>query len=203
VSFARSAGLAAIAAGLAGLLYSISFVLVVRANEPLGAFLSALFLLLGGLLSTAVYVGLHETVREVDAGFARWMLVLGVAGGMGAAIHGAYDLANAINPPDAATSAAQMLPSQIDPRGFLTFAVTGVAVLVASALIARARGWGTGVVWLGYLAGALLLVIYLGRLIVLDPASPLILVPAALAGFIVNPAWLIWVGIRLRGGAAG
>ncbi|MFN2483578.1 MAG: hypothetical protein ABR509_01395 [Candidatus Limnocylindria bacterium] len=201
--FTRFGGLCAIGAGLAGLLYSVSFVVISRADEELGVLLSALSLLVGGLLSTAVYVALSEALGDADRGFARWMLVLGVAGGIGAAIHGAYDLANAINPPEAATRAAQTLPSEVDPRGFLTFAVTGLAVLIASWLIGRAGRWGRGLAWLGYLSGALLVMIYLGRLIVLDPASPLILAPAALAGFIVNPAWLIWVGMRLRRTDAG
>jgi hypothetical protein len=40
--------------------------------------------------------------------------------------------------------------------------------------------------------------IYLGRLIVLDPKSPVLLVAALLAGFIVDPAFYVWLGIELR-----
>ena len=48
---------------------------------------------------------------------------------------------------------------------------------------------------MGYLLAILLVTIYLGRLIVVDPASPVILVPILLAGFVVNPAWYIWLGL--------
>ena len=48
--------------------------------------------------------------------------------------------------------------------------------------------------------GILLVVIYLGRLIVLTPSNPLVLVPAALTGFILNPIWYIWLGLELRKG---
>jgi hypothetical protein len=45
--------------------------------------------------------------------------------------------------------------------------------------------------------GALLIVVYLGRLIILDPSSYAILLPAALVGFILNPIWYIWTGVVL------
>jgi hypothetical protein len=50
---------------------------------------------------------------------------------------------------------------------------------------------------LTYALGALLIVVYLGRLIVLSPGSPFVLYPAALTGFIVNPIWYIWLGALL------
>jgi hypothetical protein len=40
----------------------------------------------------------------------------------------------------------------------------------------------------------LLVVIYLGRLIALDPKNPALLLPALVEGFVVNPAWFAWVG---------
>ena len=52
--------------------------------------------------------------------------------------------------------------------------------------------------YLGYLSGALLIVIYLARLIILSATSPLVLLPAAIEGFIVNPAWYVWLGFALR-----
>jgi hypothetical protein len=43
----------------------------------------------------------------------------------------------------------------------------------------------------------LLVVLYLGRLIVLNPTSLLILVPALLIGFLVNPIFYLWLGLAL------
>jgi hypothetical protein len=60
--------------------------------------------------------------------------------------------------------------------------------------------------WLGYLAylsAVLLVALYLGRLVVLEPTSPVILLPALLNGFLVNPALYIWLGLAfLRGGGS-
>jgi hypothetical protein len=48
------------------------------------------------------------------------------------------------------------------------------------------------------LLAALLLVIYVGRLVVLDPEHPVLLVAALTTGFVVNPLWWIWLGVALR-----
>ncbi len=48
------------------------------------------------------------------------------------------------------------------------------------------------------LTAALLILIYLTRLIVLEPTSPLVLAPALLSGFLAGPAWYVWLGIELR-----
>jgi hypothetical protein len=191
--YERFAGLAAILAGLVGLLYSISFV-VLQNN-----LLSALFLLAGGLLSLVALVALFNRLAEVDAAFALLGLMLAGVSALGAAIHGAYDLANAIHPPLAATGAAG-LPNAIDPRGFLTFGLAGLAVLTAAFLMGRGGRFPSLLRLLTLALGLLLIIIYLGRLIVLTPTSPLILAPAALTGFILNPIWYVWLGLELRQG---
>lgn len=48
--------------------------------------------------------------------------------------------------------------------------------------------------YLGILSGILLMVIYLGRLIVLDPTQPILKYPILIEGFIVNPLWYLWLG---------
>ena len=129
-SFERFAGLSAILAGITGLLYSISFVIL--KNDAL----IALFLMLGGVFSTAVLVAVYNRLKETDATFALWALFLSIAGAFGAIIHGGYDLANAINP-TAANVALVNLPSAIDPRGLLTFGVAGLGLFVIAWLMGR------------------------------------------------------------------
>jgi hypothetical protein len=51
--------------------------------------------------------------------------------------------------------------------------------------------------YLAYLSAFLLVVLYLGRLIVLDPSNPVILIPALLNGFVTNPAFYILLGFAL------
>jgi hypothetical protein len=47
-------------------------------------------------------------------------------------------------------------------------------------------------------AGAFLVVVYLGRLVIFDPDNALLLVVAAVTGFVVNPVLYAWLGLVLR-----
>jgi hypothetical protein len=184
----RAAGLAALAAALAGFLYSISFVLVSRLDGRAGSLLGAIFLLLGGLLTLVALVGVYDRRREARPALALLVVVLGAAGALGAAVHGGFDLANSLHPP---ASLPNDVPNSVDPRGLLTFGVAGLALIALGLLV------GGGLGRLAYLAGALLVIVYLARLIVLTPSSPVVLLPAALAGFVVNPAFYLWLGLWL------
>jgi hypothetical protein len=191
-SYDRFAGICAIAAGGLTLVYSVSFIVLV--NEPLSSFC----LLANGLLSTAVLVALYERVRTTDASFALWALLLGLAGSIGSALHGGYDLAAVLHQhgpvdPD--------LPSAMDPRGLLTFGATGIGLWVFAWLIVRGGQLPRALAYLAYVVAALQIVLYLGRLIIFDAKNPVIVVPALLAGFIATPIWYIWLGVSLWRGA--
>ena len=192
-SFERAAGLAAVLAALVGLLYSLAFVVLQN------ALLYSLCLMLGGLLSVVALVALFERLGEVDSDLALLGLILGSVSALGATIHGAYDLAIAINPPADVPAALAALPSQIDPRGVLTFGVAGLALFVAGLLMRHSQRFGRGFTTLTFLLAVLLVVVYLGRLVILAPSNPLVLIPAAITGFIVNPIWYVWLGVQLRG----
>jgi hypothetical protein len=61
-----------------------------------------------------------------------------------------------------------------------------------------------GLGYLAYVAAILLVITYVGRLTILDPSNPLLLTTILLAGFVVNPAWYIWLGLVLgRGDVTG
>jgi hypothetical protein len=188
LTFDRFAGVAAIVAGIFGFLYSIAFVFI---KDQL---LYSLCLLVGGLATTAVMVGLYRHLRSVDPGFAQLGMLLGVVAALGSVVHAGYDLSNAINPP---AGAASDLPSQIDPRGLLTFGVAGLALFGFAWLMSSSARFPKSLAYLGYLLAVLLVIIYLGRLIILNANSLAILLPAALAGLIVNPLWNVWVGLSL------
>jgi hypothetical protein len=195
-SFDRTAGLAAILAAIVGLLYSVSFVILQN------TLLYSLCLMAGGLLSLVALVALFERLGEVDAQVAMLGLMMGSVAALGATIHGGYDLSNVLNPPGALPDGVAALPSQIDPRGLLTFGVAGLAVLLAGGLMRRHPQFSRSFTVLTLVLGVLLLVVYLGRLIVLTPANPLVLLPAALTGFVVNPLWYLLLGLNLRRGEA-
>ena len=195
ISFERFAGLSAILAGLSGFLYSVSFVILKN------ALLSGLFLMLGGLFTIGALVALFDRLGETDSAFALLGMIVGTVSGLGSAIHGSYDLANALHPPSGVPAGLDALPSQIDPRGFLTFGAAGLALFVAAYLMGHSHIFPRYFMPLTYLLSILLVIIYLGRLIVYNPASPLILAPAALTGFLINPLWYAWLGVLLRRGA--
>ena len=85
----------------------------------------------------------------------------------------------------------------MDPRGVATFGLAGLALLTFSRLIQKGAVLPRGLATLGYISGVLLILTYLGRLIVLDANSLLLLAPAGLEGFIVNPVWYVWLGLAL------
>jgi hypothetical protein len=195
-SFDSLGGLCAILAGTAGFLYAVAFLIVARLSPEAGQLWSALFLMLGGLFATGALTAVYERLRSVNEPAALWALLLGIFGVMGAAIHGGYELAAAVHP--APPGASPDAPSQIDPRGLLAFGVTGVALIIIGRLITAGGGFPHGLGSLAYLQGALLLLLYLGRLIILTPTHPVIVIPALLSGFVVGPAWYIWLGLLLR-----
>lgn len=192
LKFERKAALDGMLAGVAGFLYAVSFVMISRNDPAQGALLSALFLTLLGVFAVKVFVRLYLMLKDKDEGWALWAFVFALAGAIGTAIHGGFDLANAINPP--ATGLPAGIPNPIDPRGLLTFGAAGVALITFSWLMSKDKLFPQGLRMLGFLSGILLLVLYLGRLIVLDPSSPIILWPVLINGFIANPLWYLWLG---------
>jgi len=200
-SFARIGGAFSIIAGIISFLYAVSFLIVARSAPQAGQTLSALFLMLGGLASTGALVAAYDRLRGACPPAALWALLLAVAGALGSAVHGGYDLAVAIHP-EAGPSGPAGFPSQVDPRGLLTFGVAGVALLMYAWLMRWSRTFPAGLGALGYVLAVLLLVLYLGRLIILVPTHPVIVIAAVLSGFLASPAWYIWLGLELRRGAA-
>ena len=190
-TFERFAGYCAVLAGIAGFLYSVAFI-ILRSD-----LLSALFLLLGGLFGTAALTALYERLRGTDSAFALWGLLFALAGAIGSTIHGGFDLSNALHPPATTTD----LPNPVDPRGLLTFGFAGIGLFVFSWLILQSASFSKNFGYLGYLSAILMVILYLGRLIILQATSPVIVIPALLEGFLINPIWYIWLGVMLlRGG---
>jgi hypothetical protein len=144
LSFEWFAGTCAILAGIAGFLYAVAFIILQN------ILLSGLFLMLSGLFTSAVLVAVYQRLRETGAAFALFALFLGLAGVLGSAVHGSYDLANAINPPS--SSIPPDLTNPVDPRGLLTFGVADFVILIVAWLIRRGVQFPRGLGYLGYLS---------------------------------------------------
>jgi hypothetical protein len=186
-SFEKFSGWMAILAGSSGFLYAVAFI-VLQSN-----LFSALFLLLGGLFSVPALIGLYQRLHGIEEGFALLGLLVTLSAALGSAIHGGYDLSNTLHPP---ASLSPELPNPIDPRGLLTFGIAGLGLFVLSWLMTQSMNFPKGLAYLGTLSAILMIVLYLGRLIILQATSLVIVIPALLEGFIVNPIWYIWLGLR-------
>jgi hypothetical protein len=141
-----------------------------------------------------VAVALYERVRAIEPGFALLALLFATGGGLGAAIHGAYQLALAVED----RTGGDPLPNAVDPRGFLTFGLTALAVALFAALLRRSN---RNLATLGFVLALLLAILWIGRLAGLDAEDAALLLPATLAGFVANPAWYAWLGRELGRGA--
>lgn len=198
-AFGRFAGAGGIITGVSSLGYAVFFLLV---QGSLHTYLPPIFLGLGGFFATTIVVAVYDRVRVADAQFALWGLLIGVVGQLGAAVAAAYGLATAISALKASGTAATF-PNQADPRGFLTFGISGVSFLVFAWLIVRSGRLPRGLGYLGYANGILVIALYLGALLTSnDTKSLFILVPGGLASLITTPIWYLWAGIVLLRGRA-
>jgi hypothetical protein len=193
-SFSRFAGTCAVVVGAGGFIYSVAFITLLRGGGDAAATTGATFLLVSSLLATPVLVAVYLRLRPGGPGLALWGLLVGTVAALGTAIHGGFDLANQINPP---ATAYGDLPNAVDPRGLLTFGLSGLGLAVTAWLIVRSGLLPRNLGLVGAVLAALLVLVYLGRLIILDPEHPLLLAAAGLAGFIVNPVWWVWLGREL------
>jgi hypothetical protein len=192
--FERFGGVCAVLAGVTGFGYSAAFIVYLDDGARGAAYVDAVLLLAGGLLSAVAFVAVYGRVRRIDEGFALLGLAAALAASYGAMTHGAFDLANLVKPPRVLASD---LPSSTDPRGLGTFALAAVAMIVVGTLALRGRALPPRLAYLAFVGAGLLLVVFVGRLVILDPHSPVLHTAAVIDGFIVNPAWFIWVGRTL------
>ncbi len=118
-------------------------------------------------------------------------------GGIAHGGHGGQQLEYVVKPPPGAIRGGS--PVELDPRGLFCYLVFGLALLLFAWLMASSGSIPARLTQLTYLSGALLVVIYMGRLTqVIDPADRITLAPPILFGLIVNPAWYFVIGRWLR-----
>ncbi len=199
-SFARTAGWCAVVAGVAALVYSITFALVVQYSDRWAHWASTLDLALGAAVALPVLVALYLRVRGVDEGFAMVALLVGAVAATGSLLHATFDLGVLANAPPQKWD----YPSPTDPRGFATFLLTGAGIALVSTLLGRA-GAPRPLVRLGWATAVLLAWVWIGRLTALDPKEPWVAPAVVGSGFIGVPVWYVWTGWlllhdRLTGG---
>lgn len=191
-AYRRFAGLAAFATATSGVVFTVTFAIAVREGGRWALWASSIALVTGGLLAIPVVIALAEQLGTREPQFARIGLAVGLLASAGTALHGAWDTAVLANP-----VGANDLPNYTDPRGFATFAMTALAFVVFGWLIVRGTEIPRIVGQLALLAAVLLLVVYFGRLIVLNPNRPVIKWVAVVSGLVVGPAFYVAYGRSL------
>ena len=184
-TFQRVAGWSALGSAAASIVFTVAFTVVVQDGERWAQWLSWATLFAGGVVAVPVMAALHARLGQDEPQLALVGFVFGVTGALGAAVHAAFELSELANPSSAPSDA----PSGVDPRGVLTFAVTGLALALFGWLALRTGGLSRSAGRLALVAGALLVVVYVGRLTVQDPKTNVIRVAALLSGLVVVPAF--------------
>ena len=143
----------------------------------------------GALAASVAVVAMSE---RFGGGYARWLALLGVGYALLSAAHGVYA---AVLVGSGASSGAAGDLSPTDPRGFATFGLAGLWMLV---LGWNARGTGALPPRLALLAivGGLDLVLLYAATVA--GAERAILVTGGLASVVLGPAFWIWSGRLLR-----
>jgi hypothetical protein len=155
-SFQRFAGYCAIATGAGGFLYSVAFVILSRTSGDFGLALSWVILLIGALLAMPVLLALFERLRDVERPAALLALLFAAFGFLGAIIHAGYEVANEVH---LGRMPASDLANPVDPRGLLTFGLTGLGVLIFGWLMARGGRFPLNLARVGQLTGALMIIV--------------------------------------------
>ncbi len=192
---------AAFFTGFSGLLYSLTFVLVSGNRPELGGLLSSIFLMFGGLFTSAALTGIYKRLRQsatVDPDQAFWAYLLSFISAIGACVHGGYDLAHYLDISQLANYIPVNIPNPVDPRGLFTFGLTGLGLWFLTNMMYRSRQFTRGLSTAGTVLSILLVVVYLSRLVIPEEGNLFVLVPALLAGFIANPLFYFWLAAELR-----
>jgi hypothetical protein len=197
--FDRTASWMAYLSAAVALAYSVSFGYYVREGDRWAQYTSSGLLIAGGIVGLPVLVALYLRVRHVDEGFAIVALVIALAAALGSVLHGAHDVAMFAHPDKVATSVDY--PNFTDPRGFSTFALFGLGMIVLAAM-SRAAALPKPIALVGALTGVLAVVVYIGRVTVVDPKRWWVAIAAIGAGVVGVPVWNVLVGRALRAGRA-
>ena len=190
--FDRFAGLCSVAVAFGALVFAAIFAVIVGGSSQGKPFFA---LLLGGaFLTIPVLIAIYRRLRETDEAFALTALVLGMLGALGGILHGGYEL-GALQTPSAPTYYPG--PEAVT-KGVLRYGSAGLALFLVGWLIVRGGRLPRPLGFVGMFGGALLVLIYFGRLYdFITPASHTSLIPPFLYGFIVHPIFYGALGLIL------
>ena len=174
------------------------FITIVGGTKGLENRFWFLVLMLGGIATVPVMVAVYQRLRGFDAGLALTALLFGLAAALGGVLHGGYELGALVTPPKQGYYPG---PEAVS-RGILRYGVAGLAFLLIAFLIQRSGAFPRPLAYVGYVGGALLIFIYVGRLYdFITPTDHATLIPPFFYGFIVHPIWYLGLAWTLWRGA--
>lgn len=180
---------AAYAVAILSILYAIVFLGFVR-PAPQNATAATVAFAVIALGAIASAVATAAVGAYVGGAIGTWLIAFGVAYSLLSAAHGVF----------AAISAAQGFAdpdiSPTDPRGFATFGLAGVWLIVAGRELARRADLRPRYAHLATVSGIDLLLLFAATVLAIEP---LILVTGALASVLLGPAFWAMTGRLLRG----
>jgi hypothetical protein len=181
---------AAYAVAALSVAYAIVFLGFVRPSggaNTSAVLLADLFIGASGVVVTVVASTLGDRIAGSEGS---WIKLVGVGWALLSATHGAFAFSADLE------QLAVPQVSSTDPRGFATFGVAGLWMIVVGLLARQGRGGlprGLGV--LGIAAGADLVALYLATVF---SADTLVTVFGGLAAVVLGPAFWMWTGSALR-----
>ena len=190
--FERLAGFCALFVGLGALVYAILFITIVEGNTETEPWFA--ILMLGGIVTVPVTVALYCRFAEFDQGLALTFLALGLFAALGGILHGGYELAVLITPPEVDIGVYPG-PESV-AKGVLRYLVAGLSLGLLAWLVWASGLLPRGIAYLAALGGALLVFIYIGRLYdFITPGDYVSLIPPIVYGFLVHPLLYGWLGL--------
>jgi hypothetical protein len=203
-SFERLAAACSVAVALGAIAFAAVFAAIVG-GSPQGKPFFAI-LLGGAVVIVPALVAIYGRVRETDQGLALTALLFGLAGALGGVLHGGYELAALQTPPPNGYYPGLEAVS----KGVLRYGCAGIGLFLVGWLVLRGARLPRVVGYLGLFGGALLVLVYFGRLYdFVTPASHTSLIPPFLYGFVVHPLFYgiagraLWRAPSGAGAAAG
>lgn len=188
--FERLAGVCALFVALGALVYAILFITIVEGNTETEPWFA--ILLVGALTTVPVMVALYFRLRVFDPAAALTMLVVGLFGALGGILHGGYELAALVTPPEQGYYPGV----ESVAKGVLRYLVAGLALLLVAWLIWASGLLPRGIAFLAGIGGLLLVLIYIGRLFdFITPGDYVSLIPPIVYGFAVHPLLYGWIGV--------
>jgi hypothetical protein len=155
------------------------------------------------VLGLAVVVAIPGIIRPVHEGWLRWATTLGILGYSVIALQYLRELALipsmaerflVADTSTRAVTAANLYLVLLDPQGWITYGAVGAWLLAINILALAGTRWPRQLSYVGIAGGIGYWLVVAGTVLRMDALVTI----AVVAGVLLAPIWLIWMGLVLR-----